>query len=425
VKKRSVLVIAALTMMLVIGCQGKQKAAEGSTDKPYAGTNLTFLRHSGYDAEWMAEKAVSFYEETGIKVTIEQVAFSEVHNKFVLDASSPSGQYDLFASTDYWLPEFYEGGWIIDLNLFLNNSSLLKSDFNLPDVSQNIRDVDSIDGKLLAFPWKFNSEFLYYRTDLLNKAPETWDEFLDAAKKTNSGSTVGIALPLAKSIAMDTYLNLLYQNGGTLLSSDLKKCNLDSPEALAAMQFLIELSKYSHGGMLSSHWEEVVAVFSQGNAAMAFMINTQAGNISDPAKSQVTDKIAATVMPGKKTSAAAASTWGICITKNCKNPEAAFLYIQYLNRPDHIRELVKATNGSTIPVRSSILTDGEFAKAYAHFSVMNKIASTPGYTYSYPKTPKSTAIMEILASYVQTAVLGSDSAQGALLKAKADIEKLL
>ena len=60
----------------------------------------------------MAEKAAEFYKISGIKVTVEQIAYSEMKNKLLLDISSSGGAYDMIATTEYWLSEFNEGGWL-------------------------------------------------------------------------------------------------------------------------------------------------------------------------------------------------------------------------------------------------------------------------------------------------------------------------
>lgn len=40
-------------------------------------------------------------------------------------------------------------------------------------------------GKLYGFPVSMDTEFLYYRKDLITKAPETWNEYL-ARRKHNA-----------------------------------------------------------------------------------------------------------------------------------------------------------------------------------------------------------------------------------------------
>lgn len=442
-KKRALSIILSCLMLasVLAGCGSsaqESSAAEPSSvqeessssletgnEKPYDGVQLNFLRHSGYDADWMAEKTKDFYEQTGIQVNVEQVAYSDSHNKFVVDASSAGGTYDLYATTEYWLPEFYEGGWIVDIKPYLENSDLYEESYDIGDVSQAMLDLNSIDGKLLAMPWKFNSQMLCYRSDLIAAAPASWDDVLAAAKAQSETGTTGIALALSKASAMDIYLNLLYQNGGTFLSDDLKTCNLDTAQAKEAMEFLVELAKYTSDGAVNSQWPETATLISQGSAAMAYMVNTQAGNILDSEKSDVTDKIAFAEQPGPVTPCGTSSTWGICITQNCENPEAAFLFIQYITGASNMKELVEQTNGSTNPVRSSLLADTSLNEAYPWFSVMNDIATKEGHTFAYPKTTQCTSIMEILAGHVQNAVIGAESVDDALSKAKTEIENLL
>lgn len=409
---------------LFAACSPKPSSS-GNSDNSYKGVELTFLRHSGYDADWMASKADEFYNQTGIRVNIEQVAYSDSHNKFVVDASSDGGSYDLYATTEYWLPEFYEGGWIVDINPYLNDSTLYDADYNTGDISKSMLQLNTIDGKLLAMPWKFNSQMLVYNTDFMQTAPANWDELLAAAKKQKEESHSGILLPLSKASAMDVFLNLLYQDGGTFLSDDLKTCNLDSAQSKEALEYLVELSKYTSDGAVNSQWPEVGTLFEQGNSAMSYMINTQVGNIMDSTKSNVFNNVGFAEEPGKVTNSATSSTWGICITKNCKHPEAAFLFIQYITNKENMKDLVVKTNGGTTPVRSSLLTDPELQKSYPWFDVMNSIATKPGHTFAYPKTTQCASIMDILAGHVQNAVNGAETVGQALSSAKSEIEALL
>ena len=137
-KTIAMLLAAAMILMLFAGCgsSNSTSSTQGTTTSvtrteagvdpeniyaPYVGTELTFLRHSGYEADWMAQKAAEFYEISGIKVTIEQIAYSELKNKMMLDISSPDGAYDMVATTEYWLSEFSEGNWLADMNQFINN----------------------------------------------------------------------------------------------------------------------------------------------------------------------------------------------------------------------------------------------------------------------------------------------------------------
>ena len=389
---------------------------------PYQGTELVFIRHSGYEADWMTEKAEEFYQISGIRVTVEQIAYSELKNKILLDISSASGAYDMIATTEYWLSEFNEGGWLTDMYPLVHNSDLTAAAFELEDIGQSTLDANTINGQLLAMPWKFNGQLLAYRTDLIDTPPATWEEYLELAEQFTTSDMVGVSLALSPNSIMDVYLNLLYQAGGTFLSENSTVCNLDSPQAKEALEFLLELTAYTSGGATNNQWPESAAVFGQGAAAMYPTISSQIGNLVDPEVSAVSDSVGYAELPG---GVGCLSTWGVAITANCKQPEAAWLFIQYMLSPENTQELVVGTAGADIPVRSSLLLSDSFIQAYPHYAVMNAITQAEGHTWTYPKTTATTAIMEALAVHLQTAILGSETVEQALSSAKTEIEALL
>ena len=93
--------------------------------------------------------------------------------------------------------------------------------------------------------------------------------------------------------------------------------------------------------------------------------------------------------------------------------------------PENTKDLVLATEGADIPVRSSLLLAEDLNASYEHFAIMNNIVSAEGHTWAYPKTNCTTAIMEALAVHVQNAILGTESTEQALSSAKAEIDALL
>lgn len=422
--KKTFSLVLALAMIFSLFSFGTAYAdfdAAAAYEK-YAGTELNFIRHSGYEADWMAEKAQEFYELSGIKVNVEQIAYSEMKNKVMLDVSSPGGAYDIIATTEYWLSEFDEGEWLVDQYQFINDPALYDPAFEIEDIGASTLDSNTIDGKLLAMPFKTNGQFLVYRSDLVPEPPTTWEEYLEIAAANTNDDTVGVSLALSMASGMDVYLNLLYQAGGSFLNEDNTACNLDTPEAKAAMEFLVNLSEYTTEGAINNQWPESSAVFAQGGAALYPTINSQLSSLYSSASEEVLSSLKYAELPGQ---VSCISTWGLGITSNCECPEAAWLFIQYMFGPEKIVEVVKGTSGSDIPIRSSLLLDKELMSAYPHFEVIDQMLSNEGHTWVYPKTTVTTAIMEALATHVQNAVIGSETVDEALANAKAEIDDLL
>ena len=197
----------------------------------------------------------------------------------------------MIATTEYWLSEFNEGGWLTDMTPFLKDSTLTDEAFEADDIAISTLEANTIDGQLLAMPWKFNGQLLTYRSDLIDTPPSTWEEYLAIAEEYTSGDMVGVSLALSLNSIMDIYLNLLYQAGGTLLNEDNTACMLDSTEAAEALKYLMDLNQYTTSGATNNQWPESAAVFQQGNAALYPTITSQLSSLIDPEKSAVYEDV--------------------------------------------------------------------------------------------------------------------------------------
>ena len=111
----------------------------------------------------------------------------------------------------------------------------------------------TIDGKLMAMPYFLDPRALYYRKDLFEKAglkaPETWDDVFAAAEKLNNPPDMN-AFGLAFSRASDdmdywwyAWLGANGADGNTKLWDENGKSRFNTPEGIAATQFLVDLAQ--------------------------------------------------------------------------------------------------------------------------------------------------------------------------------------
>lgn len=111
-------------------------------------------------------------------------------------------------------------------------------------------------GKLYALPFARSTPILYFNRDLFkdvglpDRAPATWDEFLEFSKKLTKkegGQTtrVGYAVQLGTTTAHWYFQGLLYAYGNDV-SDDKYNVLLDRPEAIAAAKYLYDLV-FTHG----------------------------------------------------------------------------------------------------------------------------------------------------------------------------------
>ena len=90
--------------------------------------------------------------------------------------------------------------------------------------------------KQWGVPHKTNAGFLYYRSDQVDKVPETWQEVYDIAAKND-----GIAYQGASYEGLTVnFLELAFAAGGKILSDDGKKPEIDSPQNVKALKFMVD-----------------------------------------------------------------------------------------------------------------------------------------------------------------------------------------
>ena len=131
-------------------------------------------------------------------------------------------------------------------------------------------------GKQWGIPVAFSTKSLYWNKDLFKAAgldpevpPKTWDEEIAFAKqikeKTN---TPGFGV-VAKTFdnTMHQFLHWVYTNNGSVIDAD-GKITLDSPENLAALTALKNITPYAEEGPTSYEQNEVRAIFLDGKLGM-------------------------------------------------------------------------------------------------------------------------------------------------------------
>lgn len=134
-----------------------------------------------------------------------------------------------------------------------------------------IRDAGTYQGKVYGLAPGVNGLALFYNKDMLAAAgvqpPSTWDELKSASAKLTKDGKYGLAFSAIPSEeGVWQYLPFFWSNGG-----DLSK--LDSPQGVAALQYVTDLVSSGSASKSALNWNQndVADQFVSGNAAM--MIN--------------------------------------------------------------------------------------------------------------------------------------------------------
>lgn len=221
----------------------------------------------------MEQIAADFTAETGVRVNIEVVPWTQVTAKWTSAAAARTLPDVSIALPDVAV-DMWEAGITRPLDPLveaLGGTSFFVSDGLLERFHR-------YEGELISLPFYAHTRLLLYRKDLLDAAglrpPSTWDEYLDViAALNNPPNTYGmIQMWSPTDWGATIYLHLFMRsNGADFLDAD-GNVIFDSPETIEAVEQLVKM--YAAGSPegafdLALH-SSMYDLFTGGRTAMVF-----------------------------------------------------------------------------------------------------------------------------------------------------------
>jgi len=238
-------------------------------------------------------------------------------------------------------------------------------------------EADQVNGKVIALPYFADSQFLYYRKDLLDKykrpVPKTWDEMMETAKVVMDGeknsnlqgfSTAGS--PIEGTVC--TYLVPLWGAGSDLTKDG--KLNLDNAQAKQPFQLY---GRMKQAGVLPKNIAEIptdrIRIDMQaGNVIFGMTWSYVWNRLENDADSKVKGKIGVTMLPhdpGGK-SATCIGGWQLAVSAFSKNKAEAVKFVRWLSSPEVSK--MQAIMASHMPVFPTVYKDADVLKANPWFA---------------------------------------------------------
>ena len=206
------------------------------------------------------------------------------------------------------------------------------------------------------------------------------------------------------------------------------KYQLDSPESVQSIQYILDLAKCSSPDIASMNHEDGAALFAQGKCAMWFDATSLAYMVEDPASSTVAGNVGYFDIPsGPAGESGAVAGWSLGIPTDSQNKEAAYAFSMYMTS----RGTAKTYNlAGGVPCRTSVFEDPEILAMSpsntAIFSALNTAGELAerGVTYNYPSI-NVLSFMAVIGNEINRAEVGEITAQQAAENAQRQIEAIL
>src|SRR5437867_6888956 len=125
----------------------------------------------GREGEVVAQLMPEFERRTGIRVDVQQIPWTAAHEK-LLTAYVGEVTPDLAQMGNTWIPEFHAVGALEGLTPWLQRSTTIQERDHFPGIwATNV-----VDDVVYGVPWYVDTRIMFYRSDLIPKAPRTWAE---------------------------------------------------------------------------------------------------------------------------------------------------------------------------------------------------------------------------------------------------------
>jgi multiple sugar transport system substrate-binding protein len=390
-------------------------------------TTLTIAGRDGAYGEAM-ELAIQTYTEKNPNVEFELLKLSgnELKEQSVIELRGGTGAFDVILIDDPFLPQLQEAGWLADLDALYAKKGI-KIDSDLVENMVNIGRYPYPNGKLYALPHVGNVALFAYRQDVSNKYGvdkfETWDQVLEVAKKikANEGDMTPVLFRGVQGNPIVTGFLPVYWAFGADILKDGKPA-FNSPEALNALEYFLELAKYAPQGVTAYQSTQVSDALLAGTGAIAIEVwPGWIGNLENPELSNVVGKVRIAAHPGQvNQSSSMIGAWMVGIPKDSKNIDAAFDFLLHLTSAE-TQEMISEKNGVP-PTRHSVHQIPKLVENYPWYPAQLDGQRTGSVR---PRTNYWAEIESVFGDYLQRALVGNLTAKEALDQIQQRVTEIL
>jgi multiple sugar transport system substrate-binding protein len=346
---------AALGIVFLGTSCGNSSASGGKTINWYI-----FAEPSGSFAKAAEECSKSSNGEYRIAIRELPADADGQREQMVRRLAAEDSSLDILGLDVTWTAEFAEAGWLAawpeDLRKEIEDGTLSK-----------MVETATWDDKLYSAPFNTNTQILWYRKDLVDQPPKTWDEMIAAATKlADQGKPHYIETQGAQYEGFTVWFNTMVASaGGSILNEDSTAASLGDPahKALEVMRKFAD-SPAADPSLSNQMEDQNRLAFESDTAAFElnypFVYPSAKDNAPEIYKNMGWAPYP-TVAEGQPSHVTIGGI-DLGVSSMSDNKQQAFDAVQCLRKPEN--QIRNAVDGGLPPVTESVYQDPEFQKNY-------------------------------------------------------------
>lgn len=353
---------------------------------------------------WTSQVAAFQEEHPDIEVEVLPVPWDLAHDRLVnmVRAGDPP---DVIQLGSRWIPEFVEMGALRTLDEHFGAD---KREIFYPSVIG----TTEFQGKLYALPRQASTKALFYRTDLIDTPPRTWDQLVTTGtrlQRENPGMK-GFGLAGATHVSTSSqFLTILSTFGGRVYD-DQGRVVLDSPETVAALELVRDLNREHEvlPNPLQYNREQFGDLFKAEQVAM-FVSGPWGGpTINEDPDNDRTPYAVAPVPEGPAGTATIIVTDSTGISAETPDVEAAVTFLDWVTSEEVLLEM-SLTQGRVLPIGPGIAAEPEIEQD----EYLQTFIEMADHGVPQPQPLLWEPFQDIIVEMVQSVMVGEASPQEA------------
>jgi multiple sugar transport system substrate-binding protein len=332
-------------------------------------TEPTTIRYYVFSSVAESPQMLGFKEEfeqeyPNITVEFEPVPSGRSREKLLTEIAGGNAPDTAFIDAGF-VQELASRGALLNLDEFIAGSETVATE----DYVEGFRNTAIYQESMYGLPFDGETTGLFYRTDLFEEAgiegpPATWEEFEQTAAALTNPAENQYGVAIFSTEAAYYWYPWLWQAGGDVLSSDGQDVAFDSPEAVEAAEFYVNLAQnYAPPDELASDsWNGRVS-FATGKVGMYIAGSWFAGQLLSEFPD--IDGLWATAPLPEGPAGCATTLAGdtLVILGDTEQQDASWLWIEFLSRPENMATWTIGEPTTTpLPPRTSLLESDQLAQ---------------------------------------------------------------